>query len=238
LKKYLQSILLLAGALVCALAYSAENTHQHKSSDLQRHGTHGMLVFSDGEHLYASHLPMFHPPHDVQLIFSFELADKVVESALIKALKSHNGYWTLAPEQFDLNNLGKDVEAGFFQFSADFYADHFERGGELKYQKQIVIFKQQAYREVLDKKHKDLVTLVRVTPEDAERVHYAQIIQGQPGVDQIFIVTPSISNTSKFSEVLQVKTSSMNLKKQDLAKALQIPVSDISILYRELGDLR
>ena len=62
-----------------------------------RHGLHGMLLFSDGDALYASHLPMFHAPHDVQLIFRFTLADKKIESELVKALDANKPYWTLAP---------------------------------------------------------------------------------------------------------------------------------------------
>ena len=62
-----------------------------------RHGLHGMLLFSDGDGLYASHLPMFHAPHDVQLIFRFTLADKKIESELVKALDANKPYWTLAP---------------------------------------------------------------------------------------------------------------------------------------------
>jgi hypothetical protein len=33
-----------------------------------RVGVHGMVVFGGGEHVFVSHIPMFRPPHDMQVI--------------------------------------------------------------------------------------------------------------------------------------------------------------------------
>ena len=38
-------------------------------------GGHGMAVFGGRVGLYASHLPMFHTPHDSQIVLRFRLAD-------------------------------------------------------------------------------------------------------------------------------------------------------------------
>lgn len=49
-------------------------------------GGHGMAVFGGREGLYASHLPMFHAPHDTQLLLRFHLADAAADRALRERL--------------------------------------------------------------------------------------------------------------------------------------------------------
>ena len=50
------------------------------------HGQHGMALFGGKEGLYASHLPLFHAPHDHQVILRVHVADPTTDAALRVAL--------------------------------------------------------------------------------------------------------------------------------------------------------
>lgn len=90
---------------------------------------HGMLLFGQ-ETTYASHLPMFHHPHNYQLVMELELVDVPRAQTLeeYEFLKDKGEtFFTLVPEKMDLAQLisGKKVV-----FQALIYHEHFERGGK------------------------------------------------------------------------------------------------------------
>lgn len=87
--------------------------------------THGMLVFGQAK-VFISHLPMFHNPHDYQLIAELELPAEAL--AVYKAsLAAHpeETVYTLVPETFVLPEMVADPRP----FSASLVRGHFERGG-------------------------------------------------------------------------------------------------------------
>lgn len=95
-----------------------------------RFGLHGMLLFTDGVQLFASHLPMFHAPHDVQVVLKVRLVDEFMQRRLVDMLwQEPSSYWTLEPELFDLNRLAPAAQQPLRQFQATLYQGHFERGG-------------------------------------------------------------------------------------------------------------
>ncbi|MEN9867559.1 MAG: hypothetical protein RL748_3149 [Pseudomonadota bacterium] len=102
-------------------------------------GSHGMAVFGGNEALYASHLPMFHAPHDYQVILRFHLQDATNNSALKEAIASKPELWTLDPEPFDLQTLAPGASRPLKQFSATLVQGHFERHGQPRFLKQRVI---------------------------------------------------------------------------------------------------
>jgi hypothetical protein len=93
-------------------------------------GGHGMAVFGGREGLYASHLPMFHAPHDSQVLLRFHLADAAADQALREALAREPRLWTFDPEAFDLLRLSPGHAKPLRQFTARFFEGHFERGGK------------------------------------------------------------------------------------------------------------
>lgn len=102
-------------------------------------GLHGMAVFGGNNGLYASHLPMFHHPHDVQMVMRFHLADPRSDKQLRAALAQHAALWTFDPERFDLLRLDSRHPDLLRRFTADFFEGHFERGGHRKLNGQTVI---------------------------------------------------------------------------------------------------
>jgi hypothetical protein len=99
----------------------AHALHVAHDAPTVRMGTHGMVLFGRGARLYASHIPMFHPPHDVQLLLQVEL-----EGAL-EQRDFADGLYTLEPERFDLSALMAGARKSF---RATLYQGNFEGGGK------------------------------------------------------------------------------------------------------------
>jgi len=57
-------------------------------------GEHGMALFGGKAGLYASHLPMFHAPHDYQVLLQIHIADPKVDAALRRRLDGKTALWT------------------------------------------------------------------------------------------------------------------------------------------------
>ncbi|HEY8877029.1 MAG TPA: hypothetical protein VIN03_05655 [Roseateles sp.] len=93
-------------------------------------GGHGMAVFGGRQGLYASHLPMFHTPHDSQLVFRFHLADAAADQVLRETLAREPKLWTFDPETFDLLRFAPGHARPLREFKARFFEGHFERGGK------------------------------------------------------------------------------------------------------------
>ena len=93
-------------------------------------GEHGMALFGGREALYASHLPMFHAPHDRQVVLQFHLADPVQDQALRRRLHGKTALWTIAPEKFELDRLAPGATRPLTHFKAAMVRGHFEQGGQ------------------------------------------------------------------------------------------------------------
>ena len=107
----------LALIIACPLYAESEATEQP--------AVHGMLVFGK-QKMYASHLPMYHSPHDYQVIFELSI-DNVSSSLLKKEQKKYPNdvTYTLEPEPFVLTDMIEHPVT----FLAKIYRGHFERGG-------------------------------------------------------------------------------------------------------------
>ena len=103
------------------------------------HGEHGMALFGGKEALYASHLPMFHAPHDYQVVLQIHLADPALDLALKQRLDGRTTLWTVAPEKFDLDRLQPGAPAPLQRFQADLVLGHFEQGGTTVYRRATVV---------------------------------------------------------------------------------------------------
>ncbi|MBC7712404.1 MAG: hypothetical protein H7177_03645 [Rhizobacter sp.] len=85
--------------------------------------THGMVIFGK-EKLFASHMPMYHAPHDKQVVFTFEVEQSVKDQIISNQDKT---YLTFVPAPFDLNKF----VATPFEITGDLYQGHFEKDGVL-----------------------------------------------------------------------------------------------------------
>ncbi|WP_295998705.1 hypothetical protein [Rugamonas sp.] len=96
-------------------------------------GEHGMVLFGGMEGLYAAHLPMFHAPHDHQVVLQVRLADAALDAVLRRRLDGRTALWTIAPEAFELARLAPGAGAPLRRFKADLVRGHFEQGGKTEY---------------------------------------------------------------------------------------------------------
>ena len=92
-----------------------------------------MALFGGKDGIYASHLPMFHAPHDYQVLLQVHIADPQIDTALRQRLDGKTTLWTIAPEKFELNRLAPAAAQPLKQFKADLVLGHFEQGGTAQY---------------------------------------------------------------------------------------------------------
>jgi hypothetical protein len=93
------------------------------------HGVHGMVLFGGQDGLYAAHLPLFHAPHDTQVVLQLRFKDPQLDRAMRARLDGKTALWTLEPERFALRRLAPDAQAPLPGFRATVVEGHFERDG-------------------------------------------------------------------------------------------------------------
>ncbi len=113
----------------CALALLAAPALQAQSM-----GVHGMVLFGGRDGLFLSHMPMFHRPHDTQVVLQVHLADPRRDAALRRELAARPRLWTIVPERFELDRLEPGAADPIHGFRADVVLGHFERGGRVRSQ--------------------------------------------------------------------------------------------------------
>ncbi|MBI2381301.1 MAG: hypothetical protein HYV16_11170 [Gammaproteobacteria bacterium] len=194
-------------------------------------GLHGMALFGGAEHVFASHLPMFHAPHDIQAVVELRLADARRDRELRAELAASSGLWTLVPEPFVLTRLAPGATEPLASLRADLYEGHFERGGRLRRRGVLVrILAVPMYRPL--------------KPGDRGTLHYLRLgkgrdsflvaeIGGRPGFDQI-LHAPGLAPERTGLELGPARASCPELA--ELRKALGDQA--LGEIYCETGDLR
>jgi hypothetical protein len=97
------------------------------------YGSHGMVLFGGKDGLYASHLPMFHPPHDTQVVLRLHFADPGLDASMRARLEGRTALWTLDPDKFELSRLAPGAAQPLRTFAANVVEGHFEQGGATRY---------------------------------------------------------------------------------------------------------
>ncbi len=120
----------LLGRLLIALSLAASAVSS--AAPASTYGEHGMALFGGKDGLYASHLPMFHAPHDVQVVLQIHLAVPLQDRALRERLDGKTALWTIAPEKFDIDRLAPGAASPLRQFKADMVLGHFEQAGKVQ----------------------------------------------------------------------------------------------------------
>lgn len=150
-------------------------------------GIHGMVLFGDSQ-AYASHLPMFHAPHDRQLILKVSLKPlpgSHGHASYARAKAGGTTYFTLEPRIMDLEKIASGAKT---EFVASVYAGHFERGGHNLGDLKVIVEK-----VVLSKKL-DASAPIHQTEKyfvfgEAGNYFAAHLIASKPSFDAIFEVS-------------------------------------------------
>ena len=153
-------------------------------------GEHGMALFGGKEGLYASHLPMFHAPHDYQVILKLRLADPAQDRQLRARLDGKMALWTLAPEKFELDRLAPGSANPLAGFTADLVLGHFEQGGQTQYAGAAVVVEK--------------VLLFRQLSAQAARSDTARYIQLGTGTRRFLVKL--IDSRPDFDHIVAIRT--------------------------------
>lgn len=215
------------GLLLAGLAWvlpAAVPAAVHKVAHDASHGVHGMVLFGDQDGLYASHLPLFRAPHDVQAVLQLRLADSRQDRELRARMQGATALWTIAPERFELSRLGPDTASPLRGFGADVYSGHFERDGKRQYERvQFVVEK--------------VVMFQRLDPSlrarsDATYFPVGKFLvkrlDSRPDVDHIVKLAVAVSS--------EISVAKPDLSNPEQALRRVAPV--LGTVYFETGDLR
>ncbi len=112
--------------LACHDARKPAAATQPPARRVDKPAVHGMVLMGT-QAFHLSHLPMFHMPHDYQVLLTVRLPDQArAKLAAARAQARGTLLYTIAPRPFVLADV---LEPGF-SFHADLVRGHFERGGE------------------------------------------------------------------------------------------------------------
>ncbi|WP_229208171.1 hypothetical protein [Duganella sp. Root198D2] len=223
----------LAGAILATCTLPLLPLHAADKT----YGTHGMALFGGREGLYASHLPMFHAPHDYQLILQVHIADPATDAALRQRLDGKDALWTIDPEKFELSTLAPDAKTPRKEFKADLVQGHFERGGSTQYKAaKVVIDKVLVFRQLDDKPGNASMSRYMQIGSGAQRFLVKEI-DSRPDFDHIvsYTAAPGAPTAS-----VQVRKWGMKAAGNDaLAQALKANMAALGgTIYFETEDLK
>jgi len=132
----------LVVALTSALSVAESIPEEFSTLDPAYVGVHGMVLMNKSSTIFAYHLPFYHKPHDVQLLYKLE-----VKNVALVQLVRDNEIVTIKPKPFNLQRLMRGEKVAL---AADVYLGHFERDGILVYENMSLNFSEKLYMRKLD----------------------------------------------------------------------------------------
>lgn len=172
--------------------------------DPKYEGVHGMALMSKSSTVFAYHLPTYHAPHNVQLLYRLEVKD----FNLLQVVRD-NDLVTIKPQPFNLQRLMRGEK---MTIKADVYIGHFERDGMKIYSGTDIVFGKQLYvRELTDieeSSNQQEYEIVSYNSKD-DRL-YVHKLQKAPSFDHIIHIDRTAGCLNKF------KTSSAVPKQNEL----------------------
>ena len=151
---------------------------------------HGMVLFGS-DTLYASHIPMYHVPHDWQALFQVTLSHPTVDAKALYLQQLTSGIQpllTLEPRPFVLPKL---LNAEVHSFAASLYRGNFEEDSERLLQGMTVTVKAVLFKQHLSL---DMAALPQLT--------YFLI----PTSPTTAMLVHRISAPDNFDQIVQVRT--------------------------------
>ncbi|MES2323917.1 MAG: hypothetical protein V4633_16795 [Pseudomonadota bacterium] len=199
------------------------------------YGLHGMALFGGQPGLYASHLPMFHTPHDYQVILQVRLADKAQDAALRARLDGNTTMWSVAPEKFDLARLAKGSANPLASFRADMVEGHFEQGGRTQFANAMVIVEKVLFFKRLDPRAAARKTARYLQVGSGARRYLVKEVDSRPDFDHIVAIAAS-PQTGRGD--LSVEKHALNeTPAAELARVLP-GIAVVGSVYYETADLK
>ena len=178
--------------LLSQISFAEDEVKELPSLDPAYMGIHGMALFTQGSSIYASHMPLYHKPHDVQLLYKLDNNDL----AVLQTVRDGD-LITIKPKPFNLQRLMRGEK---MVINVDLYAGHFERDGMLVYENIPMSFDKQMYVRSFDDikpssaaQEYDVVSL-----RDNYNIYIHRILQA-PSFDHIIGVDLESSCLARFN---------------------------------------
>lgn len=178
--------------LLSQVSFAEEEVKKLPPLDPAYMGIHGMVLFTQGSSIYASHLPRYQNPHNVQLLYKLDNNDL----AVLQTVRDSQ-HITIKPKAFNLQRLMRGEKMNIL---ADLYAGHFERDGMLVYEDIPLSFDKQLYVRTFDdikpsstKQEYDVVSLRQ------NYKIYIHRIQQAPSFDHILAVDLEAGCLARFN---------------------------------------
>jgi hypothetical protein len=219
------------------IAFCISKAQHHNMGDTDNPSVHGMLIFGK-EKIYASHLPLFHTPHNYQIILELEL-DKKTKAQFVRDQQLHPEFttYTIEPEKFILPEMIKTPGP----FKVNIYRGHFERGGSLFIKqitasiKEVIYFKK---FEPSEAKANDTKFILFGNSREQFAAHF---ITNHPDFEQIIQVNTSLSAVDKKFEIITFTTKTntpMGVSSNIVETNSQRKLTLLKQIYLEFDDLK
>jgi len=223
MKKMLLGLLCLL-PLLTQMSFAEGDDKKLPPLDPEYMGVHGMVLVTQGSSIYASHLPLYKKPHNVQLLYKLDNNDL----AILQTVRDSQ-LITIKPKPFNLQRLMRGEK---MVLQVDLYAGHFERGGMLVYENISLSFDKKLYVRTLEdikpsskKQEYDVVSL-----RNNYKI-YIHKIQKSPSFDHILGVDLTAGCLARFN------TSSPVPKESELQYKF-LNCGTIKPLYFETEDFK
>jgi len=209
----LLSVLALTG---CAAELETPDAPDHaeaaQTAQHGRIGSHGMVLVGTPDSAYLSHVPMFHAPHDVQMILSVHLDGQKLPSSFSERL------FTFLPETLSLD----DLRLGQLKsFHGTVFLGSCEIGGTPVAKNVTVTVTSIVHQHILDGKAAPQGWFVFGNAAQAFAAHR---ITTSPGFDQIVKIQP-IADRRSF-----IETTGADVPMTDKPVGKLVPVTSLSCL--------
>ncbi|WP_338365171.1 hypothetical protein [uncultured Pseudoalteromonas sp.] len=173
------------------------NTPQQNAHDTHKAhsyvGFHGMALILAGDKVIASHMPLYAPPHDYQIVYEVINEDthpksksstqlETIKNILKKAADEQRKI-TILPTKFDLHLL---INKKTPTLNVTVFNGHFERGGKALFTTKLT-FKNPLYvgKITTNKAQKNAFELIKLTAQQGLVIHK---IQSKPSYDSLNLV--------------------------------------------------
>ncbi|SHN42864.1 hypothetical protein SAMN05192549_11568 [Duganella sacchari] len=201
------------------------------------YGEHGMALFGGKEGLYASHLPMFHAPHDYQVVLQVHVADPATDAALRQRLDGKTALWTIAPEKFELSRLAPQAATPLRQFKADLVLGHFEQGGKTQYAASTIVVDKVLFFHKLSPEQRASVSSTYMQIGDGQQRYLVKQIDSRPDYDHI--IAYRAARGAAHTDITVIKRGLSQPNAAELAAALHAQRNTIrGTIYFYTDDLK
>lgn len=185
-------------------------------------GVHGMLLFGNSEGMYVSHLPMFHAPHDYQVVLQIRCLDQKLDAAIKARLEQKLALWTMEPEQFEIARLAADSKSLLKQFKANIVLGHFEQGGKTEYKDVPVVVEKTLIFRQLSPQMRDSKQAVYHQIGSGTQRFLLKEIDSRPDFDHVLAI--SVPAAAAMADVVLKKTGLQALSDAEFLQVLQSKV--------------